>query len=279
MRQYETELSSPPGQGGQRRLPLAAVMLIDLLLVMIAILILSTLVLGVLAMTRGIQQGLNLSTLDQEQVLQLVGAEGVFVVLLLQNAIFVGVPIMRVAWLRRTSLATIGFQATQPLRLIAIGVALGFAVLVGNILIGLLFFSLGIQQNQAEQYPLFPSDYAGQALFFIAAAVLAPIGEEVLFRGYVFNAIRQSLGSTSIGMPLAYLASALSFMIVHVLSATEGLIALLVPAFLMGLLLAWGMHRTGSLIPPIIAHMINNSVALIGLLIAINNPELVPGMP
>jgi hypothetical protein len=154
------------------------------------------------------------------------------------------------------------------------GVGLGVLVLIGNAAIGYFFNQLDIRQNQAAQYPLNPGDYAGQALFMVGAALLAPIGEEILFRGYVFNAIRQTFGARGWGLPLAYVASALLFSISHSLAATEGLIALLVPTFVMGLVLVWGMQRTGSLVPCIIAHAINNAVALLVLLTCVNNPGM-----
>ena len=184
-----------------------------------------------------------------KRVLRLLGSGGVFLILLAQNAIFVAVPIMRVALLRREPLSEIGFALRRPLQLIGLGLGLGILVLIGNVILGYIFRRFGIEQNQAAQYPLFQGDYAGQALFLLGAAVLAPIGEETLFRGYVFNAIRQTFQSRSWGVPLAYLVSAFGFMIAHSLSATEGLIGLLIPTFLMGLALAWAMRRTGSLLP------------------------------
>ena len=172
----------------------------------------------------------------------------------------------------------IGFRAAQPLKLIGIGVGVGFVSLVVNTVVGSLFEQYGIMPDQAAKFPLFQGDYLGQALFMLGAAVLAPVGEEVLFRGYVFNAIRQSFESRSWGIPLAYAVSALLFAGVHSFEVSQGLFGLLVPLFLIGLLLAWAMHYTQSLVPGIIAHAINNGVALIALVSCINNPGL-PGCP
>ena len=74
------------------------------------------------------------------------------------------------------------------------------------------------------------------------------------------------------GLPLAYATSALLFSLVHVGGATEGLLALLVPLFMIGLLLAWALHATRSLLPCIIAHAINNGVALVALITCVNLP-------
>ena len=55
---------------------------------------------------------------------------------------------------------------------------------------------------------------------------------------------------------------------------TQGALALIVPIFFIALVLAWGMHRTGSLLPGIIAHALFNSVQLVALIYCINNPTV-----
>jgi uncharacterized protein len=279
MAQYDTQYTANPEPMPDRpnRWPLAGVMVVDLVLTIVATLVVVLLVSTIIVALRALQQDAPMSAESSPtQVMQLLGADGVFAILLLQNAVFIAVPVLRVKFLRREPLSEIGFQARRPLLLITAGLGLGMLVLIGNAILGYLFNSAGIRQNQAEQFPLFPGDVTGQALFLISAAVLAPIGEEVLFRGYVFNAIRLSFGTKPWGIALAYVASASLFMVVHSLSATQGLIGLLVPTFVMGLVLAWGMHRTGSLIPCIIAHAFNNGVALLALLVCVNNPGICP---
>ncbi|MFQ3682076.1 lysostaphin resistance A-like protein, partial [Roseiflexus sp.] len=105
---------------------------------------------------------------------------------------------------------------------------------------------------------------------------LAPIGEEVLFRGYLFGSLRRLAGDSRTGIMIAYGVSAMVFALSHSLAATEGLVGLLVPSFLIGLVFAWGFDRSGSLIPAIVAHAINNGVALAALLMCINNPGMCP---
>jgi hypothetical protein len=282
MAQYDAQYTTiPEPSPPHRRLwPLAAVMLIDMIIIVLAVLVTTTLVLGIVLGIRAFAgaplPNTGTGANDQAALLRLIGPGGVFAALLIQNAIFVGVPVLRVALIRHEPLAEIGFQGRQWGRQVLFGMGLGVLVLIGNAVLGYLFSRAGIEQNQADQYPLFKGDYIGQALFFFGAAVIAPVGEEVLFRGYVFNAVRQTFRSRSWGAVAAYLASALLFMAAHSLAATQGLIGLLVPTFLMGLLLAWGMHRTGSLIPGIIAHAMNNSVGLLALLVCINNPGACP---
>jgi hypothetical protein len=219
------------------------------------------------------QQGVDPATIEQvDQFIRLVGADGIFVTALLQNIIFLSIPMLRVAVLRREPLAQIGFQARPFGQLLLFGLGLGFAMLMSNALIGAVFQAYGMRQNQAQLFPLFPGDYFGQTLFFVAVTIFAPIGEEALFRGYMFNAIRQTFQERSWAFPAAYLVSAFVFAVVHSMSATEGQVALVVPLFVAGLILAWGMHRTGSLVPCIVAHALNNGLGITVLLTCVNNP-------
>jgi uncharacterized protein len=94
------------------------------------------------------------------------------------------------------------------------------------------------------------------ALLVLSAAltcVVAPVGEEILFRGYIFTALRNWKGTWP-----AALLTGLAFGAVHVGSAPA---ADLVPLAALGVALCLLYRRTGSLYPCIAAHSINNSLA------------------
>lgn len=281
MAQYETPLTTAPGETPirSRKWPLAGVMIIDLVLIFVAILVTTTVISLIFIGVRAFQQG-GVAGLDQDQFLKLLGPDGTFTILLVQNAIFVLVPLLRIATIRREPLAEIGFRAPDPGRLILLGVGMAAVMYAGSIALSLAFAQFGIQQDQAEQFKkqfsLAPGDTFGQVLFLIGGGLLAPIGEETLFRGYVFNAIRLTFESKRWGIPLAYLVSALVFAVIHFSGVTQGTIALIVPIFFIALVLAWGMHRTGSLLPGIVAHALFNSVQLVALTYCINNPGTCP---
>jgi membrane protease YdiL (CAAX protease family) len=84
-------------------------------------------------------------------------------------------------------------------------------------------------------------------------AIAAPIGEEVCFRGMLFGGLRERLP-----MWAAALISAAVFGLLHV---TTG-ISVVPPLIAFGFLLALLYERTGSIVPCILLHMLNNSVAL-----------------
>ena len=84
-------------------------------------------------------------------------------------------------------------------------------------------------------------------------AGLAPIAEELFFRGMLFSGLRNRLSA----WPAALLAG-LIFGSIH---APSGLTTV-VPLAALGVMFCWLYERTGSLWPPVIAHAINNSLAL-----------------
>jgi len=275
MAQYEGDYPAYETQPQSRgRWPLAGVFFIDFVVTMIGVIIITSIIAAVFLIVNGIQQNGQLlsGNVTPEDAVRLIGVPGIFATLVVQNLAFIAVPLLRVGVLRREPISTIGFSAPQPLKLVGLGLGLGVVTLISNGIFGAIFSSFGVQQNQAAQYPLYAGDYIGQALFFIGAAVIVPMGEETLFRGYAFNAFKQSWSRFAWGRPAAYVISALLFMLAHSLSATEGIIGLLVPAFVMGLLFAWAMDRTRSLIPSVLAHAMNNGVALVLLTYCINNP-------
>jgi uncharacterized protein len=99
-----------------------------------------------------------------------------------------------------------------------------------------------------------------KSLLVLSAAltcVVAPIAEEVLFRGYMFTALRNWRGT----LPAALIVGLL-FGGVHVTSAPA---ADLVPLAALGFGLCMIYRYTGSLYPGIAAHALNNSIAFASL--------------
>ncbi|MBC8163643.1 MAG: CPBP family intramembrane metalloprotease [Roseiflexaceae bacterium] len=273
----ETNLEfTTPAPAARRLWPLAGVVWIDLLitvaLIFIGVLAVQIVGLGIAAF----QQGLSLDDIrrlsPQEQI-ALIGMPGVFISVLLQNVICVAIPLIRIGLVRREPLARIGITSAQWPRNLAIGVGVGLAALITNIAFG-WFFSrvLGIENDQSAQMAQFfrPGDLLGQALFAVMTIVLAPIGEETLFRGYLFNALRSAGGRG--WLVAAYLISAGLFASIHLSGVSQGAVGLLFPLFVMALIFTAATHWTGSLVPAIVGHALNNSLVTFGLIACVNFP-------
>jgi len=96
------------------------------------------------------------------------------------------------------------------------------------------------------------NDAAFLVLMRFSAIVVAPICEEVIFRGYLYGAAKRYCGPVG-----AALSTALVFSAAH-----ASLVALL-PLALFGLLLAWLYERAGSLWAPIAAHACFNAATVV----------------
>ena len=99
---------------------------------------------------------------------------------------------------------------------------------------------------------LFGSSPWGLILAVVFVSVLAPIGEEVFFRGFVYTAFRRQWG-----VAVAVVASSGIFAVFHIMPL------LYVPMFIIGVILAMLFEYRGSLVPNILLHGLNNFLALL----------------
>jgi membrane protease YdiL (CAAX protease family) len=126
--------------------------------------------------------------------------------------------------------------------LAAIGAYLLFALLYSSLIV------VPEQEDIADGFGPIPV----QILLIVVAA---PISEELCFRGMLFAGLREKLPR--------YGAALLSAVLFGGLHALTGITAV-PPLIAFGFVLALLYEKTGSVLPPIILHMLNNSVALLG---------------
>ena len=122
--------------------------------------------------------------------------------------------------------------------------------------LGAIIPSVWIQEHMPE-LPNFAEDTFDLILKdrwgYVAIGLLAPLVEEIVFRGAILRALLQWCSKPWVGIAI----SALLFAVAHMNPAQ------LPHAFLIGLLLGWMYYRTDSIIPGIVYHWINNSVAYV----------------
>ena len=90
---------------------------------------------------------------------------------------------------------------------------------------------------------------------YVAIGILAPLAEEVVFRGAILRTLLGIMSKKNHWV--AIMISAAIFGVVH------ANLAQFVNALLMGLLLGWMYYRTGSLVPGILLHWVNNTMAYV----------------
>lgn len=139
-----------------------------------------------------------------------------------------------------------GMHAGSVLR----GLGWGVLFIVVSGALSTLLAGFGVQQDQAQQFPLADTGVLGRIAIFVAAGLLAPVAEEVFFRGYVFRAI-----TARKGLARGLLYSSFLFGLVHLN------LAAFLPIAVGALLLAVAYHRSGDLWTAIIAHAVNNIFA------------------
>lgn len=88
---------------------------------------------------------------------------------------------------------------------------------------------------------------------YLVVGLLAPLVEEMVFRGAILRSLLQWKPNPWVGIAI----SALLFAVVHMNPAQ------MPHAFLVGLLLGWMYWRTDSIVPGVVYHWVNNTVAYI----------------
>lgn len=100
-------------------------------------------------------------------------------------------------------------------------------------------------------------------LVTFTAVIIAPLSEEILFRGFVYGVLKRYTDA-----PFAILASSLMFAIIHMHLGS------LAPLCLLAILFCIAYEITGCLLVPMFLHMIFNSTSLVIMLFA--DPGAVP---
>ena len=147
--------------------------------------------------------------------------------------------------------------------------SVGCGLLVASYVIilfhNLILTKLGIETQGDEISQLFEL-LDTPAWFFFVGAVLAPLVEEIFFRGFLFQGFRARYGWVS-GM----LLSSSIFAIAHLDPVS------LLPTFILGNLLAYLYHRSNSVWPGVIVHVLVNTFGLVSVYFITQHPNLIPG--
>jgi len=144
------------------------------------------------------------------------------------------------------ALRRLGVRSFRPSALKWMLAAIGAYLLFAGVYAAI--FGSPKQEDIAESFGALPI----QILLIVIAA---PVSEEVCFRGMLFGGLRTRMPRLA-----AALISGLVFGALHALTGISAVPPLIVFGFVLALL----YEKTGSIVPGIVLHMLNNSVALIG---------------
>lgn len=139
-----------------------------------------------------------------------------------------------------------------------ITVAKSFAVMVGYFILLATYNQLvNLTPDDAPEQLGADSGTLGMLGFAILVSVIAPIAEEIFYRGMVYRAL-----SNGVGAVLAAIISGLLFGSVHIDSFASERLLQVVPLALLGILFALLYAWTGTLYAPIALHATNNALAV-----------------
>ncbi|HVY96293.1 MAG TPA: CPBP family intramembrane glutamic endopeptidase [Solirubrobacterales bacterium] len=125
------------------------------------------------------------------------------------------------------------------------------AAIVVYLLFAAVYSSLILEPKQED----IAKGFGAIPVQVLLIVILAPVSEEVCFRGMLFGGLRERLPR--------FAAALLSGLIFGGLHAFTGITAV-PPLIVFGLVLALLYERTGSIVPGILLHVLNNCVALLG---------------
>lgn len=148
----------------------------------------------------------------------------------------------RVSW---GSLGLRGFRGEM------LGLGCGLMVLSAAFnLFYALFLGLFGLRVQPDLIPLF-TELSSPWLLLVGGAIVAPVVEEIFFRGFVFAGLRGRYGWRR-----AALISSALFALIHAVPTA------VLPIFILGCIFAYLYQRSGSIWPAILMHAATNSLAL-----------------
>lgn len=129
------------------------------------------------------------------------------------------------------------------------GLGLVILILVFDSLYGAVLEKMGVRPDLDLSEIFRRLSHPG--LFFFGGVVVAPVVEEIFFRGFVFTGLRERFGWGK-----AALISSLLFALIHLRPF------IVLPIFLLGWLFAYLYQRCGSIVPAILLHALVNGLAL-----------------
>lgn len=183
------------------------------------------------------------------------------------EAVFAG-SVLLLAQRRRINLTALGFRRPDRWGPLGIAVAGTYATLFAYNLAVVLLDEVGVDTSVIEGGNEIPIDDGLDAapligllaLFGVAVVVVAPLAEEIFFRGLIFRGLDGVWAGWA-----AIAVSGIAFGVFHLNPAV------VVPFSVIGMLFAWAFKASGSLWVTVIAHFIINSVSFIVTVIGVVN--------
>jgi membrane protease YdiL (CAAX protease family) len=180
---------------------------------------------------------------------------------LAQDASFVAAALMFAVFMAKGRAADFGFRRMPG------GLALAYFVIAGvGYYVFSFIFTLALNLHGKDNLPSgFGVNRSTAALIatIVFVCLVAPIAEELVFRGFIFGALRRMrlmIGGADLGTVLAAVITGVLFGAAH--AGGSATVGQLVQLGVLGFVLCLVRWRTGSLYPGIALHSLNNALAI-----------------
>ena len=179
---------------------------------------------------------------------------------LLVSTLMIGLPV--IIYLRYNNLSHIKRlrfnRISLKITLSTVIISVGLIIIIDELdrIVYILFGSPDFLGELANQLQI--TSFKNGFLIILTTVIVAPIIEEMVFRGYLQKALEDSWGDIT----KAILVTSLFFALVHLN------LYWIVQIYILGMLLGYLSWRTNSILPGIILHGLNN-----GFAVALNNVE------
>ena len=154
------------------------------------------------------------------------------------------------------------FQALRQRSTLVWTVLVGVAVFLGSATVSWLMRQAGVEAAPSNEAMILEAGRRWPLFLVLFAVVLAPMYEELLFRRVLFGRFLRG-GRPWLGLVLSSLAFALLHEVPGMSDNSAAAVLMLLAVYAgMGAAFAWLYWRTGTLWAPILAHGLNNGLAL-----------------
>lgn len=172
-------------------------------------------------------------------------------------------PLIIVFAYRRVNLMSLGFGMFE---LSTLGLGCGLLIVSYAIILAhnAFLMLLGVDTQGDQILQLFAT-LDSPVWFILVGVIFAPFVEELFFRGFLFQGFRQKYG---------WVAGAFLSSIIFGLAHLD--LVAFIPTSILGFLLAYMYHRSNSVWPGIILHVLVNALGLCAAYAATQMPNLIP---
>jgi len=176
--------------------------------------------------------------------------------ILVQNLIFLLPIYLLVLKPKKITLANLGFRKVKISKMLGYTV-LGFVLYLSTAFIIAFiqnYFNIEIPGfgQQIQKIPAFGSGLINMIIASITIIIVAPIAEEIIFRGFLYQLIAKYFPA-KLAIPLAGFIFAVSHLEFNVI----------LPLWLLGTIIAYIFHKTNSIYTTVLFHALNNLLAFI----------------